>query len=754
MHSTEVLAMKRRICTLVAMCAVTAQLIDAQSIRWIDMPEQPTPRQYYPFYATVVLDEWNGTNLTFLASVHNLSGSQYIPSRFLGFLGFGGGSYSIPVQWRPDWVFGFLTETSGYLGLNRETLVFDGTKIPQSPDYILVGSANFRPAYYTGSGMSYARSTTISVPSSYPLGRALGISTNAQHIAGFLSDNNRSTVVPFYHSRQTNSTTLLSLPSGLPRGMAVDVSDTGVIVGEAYTSATLNGTPVRWQNSISTPQILSMPSGHTRARVLRVSNDGRFTLGITQSNSEAAVVIWDFTTPLVIYTTRNFAVEADMNPTGSEVYILDNRRIFHYIYGNNARLYADYTTIYDDMYGLRLSSTTGRTASVVTMKQGKLSTAFVVGILTSDIETYFYSIPTAVSSDGKFMLVQQRFNLDHHSPSRSYVVDTNYDNSDTGRGIDLHPLEGGYAYDISDKGRYNHRIISGAYAHLDRYKPIVYEVTSPPLQLTRIVTDAPPVPQHPPLSITTDGTVFVTRAFGANNSYLWTFDGSEYRVSAPFNNISFYEISGNGRYVVGTDHNMGGRMTIYDRQANTFSTYSVSANHFYITDNRKVVFNNSNDLIVWSPSSSTTFTNCWVAGNNPISMDGRWIVGIRVSPREGVLIDTQTNTVHSMDTYFSSILCHRCSLNNPYAISKNGRYIVGVGTKDGEPTFYLLDMIGCRAHDGDVNEDRCVDDADLLQILFSFGSSGSSLGRVDVNCDEVVDDADLLIVLFNFGSGC
>jgi len=484
----------------VAMCAVTAQLIDAQSIRWIDMPEQPTPRQYYPFYATVVLDEWNGTNLTFLASVHNLSGSQYIPSRFLGFLGFEGGSYSIPVQWRPNWVSGFLTETSGYLGLNRETLVFDGTKIPQSPDYILVGSANFRPAYYTGSGMSYARATTISVPRSYPLGRALGISTNAQHIAGFLSDINRSTVVPFYHSRQTNSTTLLSLPSRFPRGMAVDVSDTGVIVGEAYTSATLNGTPVRWQSSTSTPQILPMPQGHTRARVLRVSNDGRFTLGITQSDSQAAVVIWDFTTPLVIYTTTNFAVEADMNPTGSEVYILDNRRIFHYIYGNNTRLYADYTTIYDNMYGLRLSSTTGRTASVVTMKQGKLSTGFVVGILTS-VETYFYSIPTAVSSDGKFMLVQQRFNLDHHSPSRSYVVDTNYDNSDTGRGIDLHPLEGGYAYDISDKGRYNHRIISGAYAHSGGYKPIVYEVTSPPLQLTRIVTDAPTVPQHPPLSI-------------------------------------------------------------------------------------------------------------------------------------------------------------------------------------------------------------------------------------------------------------
>jgi hypothetical protein len=39
-------------------------------------------------------------------------------------------------------------------------------------------------------------------------------------------------------------------------------------------------------------------------------------------------------------------------------------------------------------------------------------------------------------------------------------------------------------------------------------------------------------------------------------------------------------------------------------------------------------------------------------------------------------------------------------------------------------------------------------------VLFGFGSTGSYLGRVDVNCDGIVDDADLLIVLFNFGSGC
>jgi hypothetical protein len=47
-----------------------------------------------------------------------------------------------------------------------------------------------------------------------------------------------------------------------------------------------------------------------------------------------------------------------------------------------------------------------------------------------------------------------------------------------------------------------------------------------------------------------------------------------------------------------------------------------------------------------------------------------------------------------------------------------------------------------------------VDDADLLAVLFNFGSSGNNLGREDTNCDGVVDDADLLTVLFNFGSGC
>jgi len=54
---------------------------------------------------------------------------------------------------------------------------------------------------------------------------------------------------------------------------------------------------------------------------------------------------------------------------------------------------------------------------------------------------------------------------------------------------------------------------------------------------------------------------------------------------------------------------------------------------------------------------------------------------------------------------------------------------------------------------GDVNGDDCIDDADLLAVLFAFGQTGTNLPE-DVNMDGVVDDADLLLVLFNFGSGC
>ena len=53
---------------------------------------------------------------------------------------------------------------------------------------------------------------------------------------------------------------------------------------------------------------------------------------------------------------------------------------------------------------------------------------------------------------------------------------------------------------------------------------------------------------------------------------------------------------------------------------------------------------------------------------------------------------------------------------------------------------------------GDVDRNGCVDDADLLRVLFAFGRRGYR--NEDLNWDGIVDDADLLQVLFHFGSGC
>ena len=57
----------------------------------------------------------------------------------------------------------------------------------------------------------------------------------------------------------------------------------------------------------------------------------------------------------------------------------------------------------------------------------------------------------------------------------------------------------------------------------------------------------------------------------------------------------------------------------------------------------------------------------------------------------------------------------------------------------------------CAPSGGDADGNGCVDDADLLLVLFAFGATGDP---ADVNCDGIVDDADLLEVLFAFGSGC
>jgi probable HAF family extracellular repeat protein len=117
---------------------------------------------------------------------------------------------------------------------------------------------------------------------------------------------------------------------------------------------------------------------------------------------------------------------------------------------------------------------------------------------------------------------------------------------------------------------------------------------------------------------------------------------------------------------------------------------------------------------------------------------------------------TATGGMEDLNITYASLLTNGSYLRWATAISPDGRYIVGRGynAATGRDEAFLLDTQGCASENGDVDANGCVDDADLLAVLFNFGNSGNNLGREDTNCDGVVDDADLLIVLLNFRNGC
>lgn len=78
----------------------------------------------------------------------------------------------------------------------------------------------------------------------------------------------------------------------------------------------------------------------------------------------------------------------------------------------------------------------------------------------------------------------------------------------------------------------------------------------------------------------------------------------------------------------------------------------------------------------------------------------------------------------------------------------NQGWIIGNGNLNGSPRGFVLIPI-----QPDINQDGCVDDADLLELLFQFGQNGAALSG-DIDHNEVVDDSDLLLLLFHFGRGC
>ena len=155
------------------------------------------------------------------------------------------------------------------------------------------------------------------------------------------------------------------------------------------------------------------------------------------------------------------------------------------------------------------------------------------------------------------------------------------------------------------------------------------------------------------------------------------------------------------------------------------------------------------DLGVVSGGSTTEALAC--------TFDGTTIVGwgVDAQNRYAAFRWTQNGGMEDLNQTYASLLQNGSRLASARAISPDGCYIVGQGynAATGRSEAFLL-ITCCVSHNGDVDANGCIDDADLLAVLFAFGNSGNNLGREDTNCDGVVDDADLLTVLFNFGSGC
>jgi len=190
-----------------------------------------------------------------------------------------------------------------------------------------------------------------------------------------------------------------------------------------------------------------------------------------------------------------------------------------------------------------------------------------------------------------------------------------------------------------------------------------------------------------------------------------------------------------------------------------------------ISEDGSVVVGNSGNLwggsyypAMWRAASNWTpelLANLGGSAGEAWDIRGGIIVGFSTTPsgeRRAVRwrLDTATTQVEDLNQTYAALLTDGSVLRSANAFSANGRYIVGWGynaaTRRNEA--FLLDTQECPSQNGDVDANGCVDDADLLAVLFNFGNTGNALGREDTNCDGIVDDADLLTVLFNFGSGC
>ncbi len=140
----------------------------------------------------------------------------------------------------------------------------------------------------------------------------------------------------------------------------------------------------------------------------------------------------------------------------------------------------------------------------------------------------------------------------------------------------------------------------------------------------------------------------------------------------------------------------------------------------------------------------------WLSDARGVSADGSLVVGIAAYYAHGRAFRWSSETgAENLNEIFVHLLPDGSHLANAFAISPDGRYIVGMGHSS--QTMRLEAFLLDTWRTGDTNGDRRIDEADLLAVLFAFGTSGSGdTHHEDVNHDGIVDDADLFVVLLAY----
>jgi probable HAF family extracellular repeat protein len=270
--------------------------------------------------------------------------------------------------------------------------------------------------------------------------------------------------------------------------------------------------------------------------------------------------------------------------------------------------------------------------------------------------------------------------------------------------------------------------------------------------------------------VSADGSVIVgvsTNAGGYERAVRWTPLGIQNLGTADGSSSQAYGVSSDGSIVVGRTGGLAFRWTRSSGMQtlplpdgyNESVAYGISANGSVIVGSVTRPPGPRGGM----PSPEACV---WINGVPEILGRGGEVYSVSGdgSVMVGMVIDSQgkkyacrwtaSGGLEILNQTYARLMGPDSRLDEARAISPDGRFIVGWGFNENtwRTEAFLLDT-RCIPHNGDIDRNGCVDDRDLLTVLFEFGETGYFNG-VDTNCDGIIDDADLLEVLFNFGSGC